>query len=416
LPSWKPKIYLVSLRKPRRVRVRIYLTCLIAFFLLVDAFISPAYAQSVETSPLPTCSPQACEVEPTAMLGEGVDENTGPKWWVDVSYLLWWLQEGRMPPVLTTGPLNKGGLLGSPDTVVLYGDDRLQTRHDDRFNGLRFDLGFWLNDDRTVGIEADAFFLERDSTHFKAVSDGTTLLARPYFLPDGTPESKIIAGPTAGGTLSGGFVGYSRIEFFGEQLNLIAVLCSGDFFRIQAFGGARFLQLRDRADLTSASQLDQTTLIGLEDHYRAHNAYYGGQVGLEGSLFHGRWSLKLKGAIGLGGNDEQVRTWGDFLFQTPTERIVTQTGLTVQAGNTGTFNRTALNMVSEAGLQIGYDVTRWMQVIGGYTFLLWDGPIRAGDQIDLTVNPNATAGSIRPSFKEDLFWAQGLNLGLRFSW
>jgi hypothetical protein len=341
----------------------------------------------------------------------------GPKCWIDTEYLLWWLREGRMPPALTTSSPSSRGLLGQPDTQILYGDDRLETRHGDRFNGLRIDLGCWLNNDQTVGIEADAFFLERDSTHFKAVSDGSTLLARPYFLPDGTSASQIIAGPTAGGTLSGGFVGYSRIEFFGEQLNLIALLCSGDAFRLQVFGGARFLQLRDRADLTSASQtLDHETLLGLEDHYRTHNAYYGGQMGLEGSLFRGRWSLKLKGSIGLGGNDEQVRAWGDSLFQTPTERIVTPTGLTVQAGNTGSFNHTALNMVTESGLQIGYQLTRMIQVFGGYTFLLWDGPIRAGDQIDLVVNANAAPGSIRPAFREDVFWAQGLNFGLRFSW
>ena len=51
-------------------------------------------------------------------------------------------------------------------------------------------------------------------------------------------------------------------------------------------------------------------MFGLTDHcYRAHNAYYGGQVGVNGSGGHyGRWSLNMRGEIGLGANAEQVRS------------------------------------------------------------------------------------------------------------
>jgi hypothetical protein len=333
-----------------------------------------------------------------------------------MDYVLWWLREGRLPPALTTSSPASRGLLGLPDTQTLYGDDRLETRHGDRFNGLRFTLDYWFGEERNIGIEGRAFFLERDSTHFKAQSDGSTLLAIPFFNPDGSPGSDIIAGQTAAGLKSGGYVGYSRIELFGEEANCVARLLDMGSFHLLGLAGARFLQMRDRTDLTAAGHLlpAQTTLFGLEDHFRTANAYYGGQVGLREVLDLGPWSLNLGGDIGLGGNAEQVRAFGQQILQTPTQRIVTPTGLFVQQSNTGTFNHTDLNMVAEANLNVGYRVCKHMQLIVGYTFLLWDGVLRAGDQIDQVINPNGTRPAI--PFKEDLFWAQGVNAGAVFSW
>ncbi len=173
--------------------------------------------------------------------------------------------------------------------------------------------------------------------------------------------------------------------------------------------------MRDRTDLTATGRTlpQTTTLFGLDDHYRVEDAYYGGQVGLRGELTRGRWFVNLRAVTGLGGNVAQVRAFGSTLYQTPAERLVTPTGLTVRASNSGSFDRTALNMVSEAGLNVGCRLTDHLSLYVGYTFLLWDSPMRSGDQVDLVVN-----GGTRPAipFKEDLFWAQGLNAGVGLSW
>jgi hypothetical protein len=353
---------------------------------------------------------------PITGAGEGVAPDApGARWVVSVDYILWWLREGRIPPTLTTSSQASRGLLGQPDTRLLYGGDRIQTRHGDRFNGVRPALGYWFDDAQSIGVEARAFFLERDSTHFKATSDGSTLLARVYENPDGSPASSIVAGQSPTGPRNGGFVGYSRVELFGEEANLVAALLTGDGFRLEVLGGARFLQMRDRTDLTATGRTlpQTTTLFGLDDHYRVEDAYYGGQVGLRGELTRGRWFVNLRGAVGLGGNVAQVRAFGSTLFQTPAERLVTPNGLTVQASNGGAFDRTTLNMVSEVGLNVGCRLTDHVRLYTGYTFLLWDSPMRSGDQIDLVVN-----GSSRPTipFKEDLFWAQGLNAGVELTW
>jgi hypothetical protein len=367
--------------------------------------------------PAPEAAPApSSEDGPLTAAAEGVAADApGARFLVSVDYILWWLREGRLPPTLTTSSQASRGLLGQPDTRLLYGGDRLETRHGDRFNGVRPALGYWFDDERSIGVEVSAFFLERDSTHFKAVSDGGTLLARVFENPDGSPASAIIAGQAPTGLRNGGFVGYSRVELFGEEANLVATLLTGSGFRLEALGGARFLQMRDRTDLTATGRTlpQTTTLFGLEDHYRVEDAYYGGQFGLRGELTRGRWFANLRGEVGLGGNVAQVRAFGSTLFQTPTERLVTPTGLTVQASNSGSFDRTELNMVSEVGLNVGCRLADCLRLYVGYTFLLWDSPMRSGDQIDLVVN-----GSTRPTipFREDLFWAQGLNFGVELMW
>ena len=256
-----------------------------------------------------------------------------------------------------------------------------------------------------LGIEGSAFFLERDSTYFKAVSPADVLLARPIVNAlSGSPASQVIAGPGPAGDLTGGFVGYSRVELFSQEANLVAVFADTPEYRLEFLAGARFLQMRDRADFTSASQLlpTQTTLLGTEDHFRAHDFFYGGQFGLRGQYNWGRWFVNLRGTAALGGNVQQVRAFGDHLVQTPTQRIDLPYGLLVQASNTGTFGRTALNGVYEIRANLGYQLTSWCRAFVGYTLLLWDSPIRAADQVDLAL----AAGGRHPivPFREDFFW------------
>jgi hypothetical protein len=335
-------------------------------------------------------------------------------------YLVWFLREGHVPPLLTTGPFPSGGRLGEPGTQVLYGDERLETRHDDRFVGTRVSLD-WLAPSGSLGFEGRAFFLERDSTYFKAVSDGSTLLARPYLdARDGSEQSEVIAGPTPLGFRDGGFVGYSRVELFGEEANGVVPLAAGGGLHCDLLVGARFLQLRDRLDLTSTGYLlpQRTVLFGLEDHFQTHNAYYGGQIGLRGGWCCGDWLLDVRGTAGVGGDDQVVRATGARVFQTPFVRSVVPVGLAVRPSNSGSHPRAVVDTVSEAGVNLGYRLARHVTVFAGYTFLYWNNPVRAGDQVDPTVNPNVQGPPARPAipFNSDPFWAQGANVGLEVCW
>lgn len=338
----------------------------------------------------------------------------------EVDYVLWWLREGRVPATLTTSSPSSQGLLGQPDTQTIYGDDRLQTRHGDQFNGIRAYVAWYADDAHSFGLEADAFFLERDSTYFKSTSDGSILLARPYFTTDGQPASYIVAGPSPNGLLRGGFVGYSRVELFGQEANSVFRLVRRDWGSLDLLLGARFLQMRDRTDLNAVSYSlpDNKNLYGMDEHYRTHNAYYGGQLGLRNELRQGRWILDTQAEVGLGGDFQSVRSFANTIVQSPLQRISTPTGLIEKLSNIGDFGRTAVNLVTEIDCTVGYQLTSHIELRAGYTLLLWDGPVRSGDQIDLVVNPHPGTGPVRPEipFKQDVFWAQGVNLGARFQW
>jgi hypothetical protein len=347
------------------------------------------------------------------------------RWAVGLDYVLWWLGEARLPPVLTTSSAASQGVLGRSDTKLLYGGDRLQTRHGDRFNGVRPTVGYWLDDEHVLGIEGSAFFLERDSTYFKATSTGNVLLARSYVnAQTGGPATEVVAGPGPSGTLNGGFVGYSRVELFGEEVNLTMALGQDEGFRLDLLAGARFLQMRSRTDLTSTGRFlpDQATLVGLTDHFRADDQFYGGQVGLRGEFRRGPWILDLRGAAALGGDEQQVRAFGDRTFQTPLVKVVQQFGLFVQPSNRGTYHRADLDSVFEVVASVGYRVSRHLRLFVGYTFLAWVNPVRSGDQIDPAVSLSQSTGRLavpdRPAipFREDFFWAQGVNAGLHVHW
>jgi hypothetical protein len=384
-----------------------------------------AAAQSIE--------PAACDGF-AVVAQEEAEPGVCQRWEVRGEYLMWFLREGRIPPLLTTSSAASQGQLGRPDTVVLYGDDRLETRHGDRFFGGRGTLIYWFNDSQTLGIEGGGTFLERDSTYFKATSDGSTLLARPFFSAlDGTSMSEIIGGPFTttsppapplGGVRTGGFVGYSRIELFVQEANLRYLFASTPRLRLELLAGTRFLEMRDRLDLTATGYLlpDRATLFGMTDHFHVHDFYAGGQIGARATYNWGRCFAEGRATVALGANDEQVQASGDRLYQTPFERLTLPYGLAVLPSNSGTFHHTAVNSVYEINANVGCALTAHWRVLLGYTFLCWNKPIRAGDQVDLVVNPSQITGPLigpaRPTipFKEDLFWAQGLSAALDLRW
>ena len=377
-------------------------------------------AQEFPTDAGPSPSPRIVEEAPTI---QGAPPNHGL--YGQIEYLLWWLREGRVPPLLTTSTPASAGVLGRPDTQILYGDDRLQTRHGDRFNGTRFTLGYQFGDCPTLGVEATAFFLERDSTHFKATSGGDAVLAIPFINAlDGHETSEIIAGTGPLGPRTGEFVGYSRVELFGQEVNAAVSLHHDASTRLDLLLGARFLQMRDRLDLTSTGRLlpAQTTLVGLTDHFRVGDQFYGGQAGLRSEWCWGHCSLGVTGELAPGATVALVRAFGDRIFQTPDARLTSPFGLLVQPSNSGSATHTNFDFVYQLTVNAGWRLCDRLRLFTGYTFLGWSSPLRAGDQIDRVVNLALTAnpphGPDRPAlpFRSETFWAQGWNAGVELSW
>src|SRR5262249_7908399 len=149
-------------------------------------------------------------------------------------------------------------------------------------------------------------------------------------------------------------------------------------------------------------------IFGLEDHYRTHDAFYGGQLGLKGDMGWGPWFLGFRGTAALGADAQLIRTWGYQITHTPGDREVVPVGLLVQPNNTGRFADTVLDWMFDVGVNAGCHLTPHCRVFTGYTFLYWNNPIRSGGQIDLAMN----AAQPGVPFKKEAFWAQGVNWGL----
>ena len=330
-------------------------------------------------------------------------------------YLTWWIREGRIPTVLTTSPPASQGILGQPDTRVLYGDQRLETRHQDRFVGGRISAD-WMDGSGEFGVEGRAFFLERDSTYFKAVdTNGSKLLALSYVdAATGKEASRLVAGPDPQrGLLTGGFVGYSRIEWFGEEANFVLPLTRGEAWKVDLLAGARFFQMRDRYHFTATSRSYPDTaahLYGLDDNYRVSTAFYGAQVGVRGEAEFGRFFVQARGTIALGGDDEKGTTFGESIDQTPAFRHATPVGLLIGPNNTADYSRWALDGVGEVGVNVGYQLNRRLRFTAGYTLIAWFDPLRAGDQIDRVANRPGFA------FKGETTWVHGVSAGIEARW
>lgn len=344
---------------------------------------------------------------------------------IEVDYLYWFLQRMRVPPLLTTSPPASAGVLGTPGTEELYGDGRLRSRHD-RYVGVRFDVDYWLSDERTFGLNVSGFFLERDSSNFTVKWHSVPVLARPYIdANDGSAKAYVVAGPSPGiGDLSGAFNAYSRVELFGQDANLLFGLVRGDHCTLDVLAGARFLQIRERLDLTGVSKVlpDESVLTSATDHFHTFNKFYGAQAGLIGAYHWGRWSVEGKVALAIGGDDQEIRNYGDRIYQTPQLRQTANYGVYVLPSNRGNFDRGDFDFVTETTINVGCDLTRHIRTRVGYTLLTWLNPVRPGDQIGpLNLGQVAAGGPTGPAkptvpFREDFFWAQGLNVGLELRW
>jgi hypothetical protein len=348
-----------------------------------------------------------------------------PRIYVGAEYLYWYPRLERVPPLLTTGPVASGGVIGRAGTVILYGDRKIETRHD-RLIGVRVSAGWWVDDTHTWAVEGRAFFLERDSSNFTVKPQSALLLARPYINAEtGEAAAEIVAGPFPDGSVrEGGFNAYSRIEAFGQEANVVRSLWEGVSGRVEGLAGLRFLQMRDRLDLTATAYdlPDRTVLRGVSEHFQTFNKFAGGQAGLRGTLERGRWSLLLNGSVALGGTYENIRTKAVRLTQTPTLYDYRPLGLFVQPSNTGSFTRVTFDAVSEVGVTLGCDVTNWCRLTLGYNVLYWLNPVRSGNQLDV-VNTNQIlgvpfAGPARPviSFQDDFLWFHGGTAGLEVRW
>jgi hypothetical protein len=342
--------------------------------------------------------------------------------WFKSEFLLWGIKGTKLPPLVTTSSAGSAGLLGEPDTVVLFGGPAFE---DKAFLGGRFTLGAWFNYPQSAGLEGSYFFLGEREVDFAAASDGSVVLARPFSsAADGAPAASLIGFP---GLFSGNVRVVADTSFQGADGNILCNLHCGCRGRADWLLGVRYLELWENLEVAEAVTVDGTGgvlanhQLFTSDLFNARNRFYGAQIGLKGEWHRDRWFAAGSFKLALGVSNERVDVSGTTRVVPPAEAaFVVPGGLLALGTNSGRHQRDEFAVVPELVLNVGYHVTDHFRLFVGYTFIYWSDVLRAAEQVNLSINPAllplGPGGAGVPAqpafrFRETGFWAQGLNAG-----
>lgn len=359
-------------------------------------------------------------------------------------YLRWQGAGMHVPALVTTNtstttpPVNQAGVLGAAGTQVLFGDREIL---DNTVSGGRFYAGLPIDYDHRLILEGEYFSLEEATESFSATSNGTPILARPFFnmltSPNNVPaeSSELVAYP---GVVRGTVGVEASSTFQGAAARLRYLLCCSEGcvpalagrrgevpggYRMELTGGYRYLKLQDNLfiseNLTSTSP---TGTFEMFDSFATDNQFNGVELGVLLQTRRGRWTMDWVSRLGIGSTSATSTIAG----QTSINNAAPVAGaLLAQTSNIGTFDTSDFALAPELGLTLGFDLTPRFRLLAGYSMIYWSRVLRAGEQIDRDVNPNLIPpaitpliGPLRPDqhFVWSDFWAQGVSVGLEGHW
>ncbi len=341
-------------------------------------------------------------------------------------YLSWWTQGSNVPPLVTTSPAGTprgdAGVLGL-DTSLLFGDSGLA---DGARSGGRIMMTWWLRPDRCVGIEAIFLGTGEEATRFRATSDGTPILARPFFnIVTGVQDARLIAFEPPPG-VTGSIAVDATTELQGVEVLLRRALFRRCDVQTDVVFGYRFNRLNDDLLIgessVSTDPFSLGTTFDLFDQFDTRNEFHGGELGV---VFEKRsycWSWELSMKLGLGTTRSRVLIDGSTTTTAVgVDPVTTTGGVLALPSNVGVYEQSHFSMIPELGITMSCDLTRRLRATFGYTLLYWSRVARPGDQIDFDVNESqfsggTLSGAPQPEFSwvTTDFWAQGLNLGLEY--
>lgn len=368
------------------------------------------------------------------------------KYWVRADILGWWTKGMDIPPLVTAGvDQNQPGVIGEPGTEILYGNESILDRA--RVGG-RITAGMWLDDCQTWGIQADYFALQDLNGTYYTNGFDYPFLSRPIVdVTGGLPGDNGVEGVN-NEDLHGEIRIDSKTGFQGGGLSLRRNLCcqtsccdpggsnpcnwndwSQYCCRLDVIGGYRFYRLDDsiliRERLMSIADSGPVafgTLYDIYDSFRTRNEFQGGDIGLVGTVFRGKWSLETTVKVGIGNNHSVTTIDGATTTTVPGQQPNTlEGGLLALDSNIGTYRHDDFVVIPQVGFQLGYQWTCHLRTFVGYDFMYWANVMRAGDQIDLRVDtaqlPPGSPGDY-PEFlnRDTAFWAQGISGGVEVRW
>ncbi|TWU67356.1 hypothetical protein V7x_29300 [Crateriforma conspicua] len=362
--------------------------------------------------------------------------------WFSAEYLGWYQDGMSLPPLVssntTTVTRPQAGVIGSPGYTTLFGDDEIL---DSEIEGVRIGFGIWLDNCHTWGIGADMFNVGEISTRYENSSDGSPILARPFFnTATGLEDSELVAFP---GVVSGRVTVDATSEFQGwgvhfKRLRCADEGCTGGFLcgcpqhfcrRTEGLFGYRGLQLDESVAIQERLTGTAGEQFVISDSFTTRNQFNGFDLGWTQRLVRGYWTLDTGVRLALGTNRQTVTIAGSSVITdpagTPSTPQTYQGGLLAQRSNIGSYTQDEFAVVPELNAKLGYQLTDNLRLTVGYTFIYWSNVVRPGEHIDTDLNPallppesDPFTGVLRPSFAFDTtdYWAQGISVGGEYRW
>jgi hypothetical protein len=370
--------------------------------------------------------------------------------WCRAEYLVWATNPLDLPALVTTSPLGTAGLLGEPDTSVLFGNEGV---NDGMTSGGRITLGFWWDLRQVGGIQATYFGLVDQNAESHSARQEEPIIARPYLDVDtGHQASELVTysyldGPSGQlDVLDGQIDVRACTRLQGAEVLLRHLLCCRDSQRLDLLSGYRFGQLFDRLTIQQGTVLEgnlgdlpadyewldgEDYLVGSKierfDAFESRNDFHGAELGLVGRWGRGRWSVEVLGKVALGRTWTSANVGGATTLQRPDpdnpDTVESKTfdyGLLALPTNIGHYTSSEFTVLSELGVSLRYHLTYYTRLSVGYDLLGWNQVSRAPELIDLGLDPSQIPPALgltdetRPEFRmtRSDFWAQGLNFRL----
>ena len=386
----------------------------------------PALPAMAEPDADPDAESQQCRVKRPA-----------PPIWVSAEYLLWWIKNSPFPPLVTTGPVESGGILNAPGSVVVAGGGNIDY---EEISGGRISLGFWFDQSERVGVEGNFLWIGSRSFRFSAVSPtGQPIIALPFFdINTGVEDAELFAFPNTD-TASIDVTSSSRMR--GGEVNGVVSLGARRRGHFDFLLGFRYLELDEDLSMLEDIHVDPGfnvllpngqplapsiagERIRVADTFSADNSFYGFQLGARTEMWWGNVFANVRAKVALGAANQAVDVNG--MTAELGRNIVHAGGVLALPSNVGHFKKDKFAVVPEVGVNVGYQFGQHWRAFAGYNFLYWNTVARPGLQIDRNVHGQQIplnnlgggpiVGPIGPTFTlhDTDFWAHGVNFGVEF--
>lgn len=395
--------------------------------------------QNAEKAPAPATPAPAA---PTTMLPADVcsecviPSRTGPwqQLWLRGGYTLWRIGDGPVStPLVTTGTGELPGVLGDPNTVILYGGDKIDYG---TFQGFSINGGIWLDQDHLngLGFGLQIFGTRTASAVFSSNGVDGLQLSRPFF--DSTQnlpfQNSIVQVSTNDGR-AGTFSVTNNAEVGGFDFFYLRNLAYNSQFTLNGLIGYRFFQLKEKLDMVQFSQtipgsqaqpllLDniEVNSLLLRDSFHTKNQINGVEVGLQGEVNYGILFAGGTAKVTFGANQQTLNINGST---TSDDGTTFPGGLLALTPNIGQDRTSQFVIMPELNAYLGVQLSRNVRVQLGYDWLYINNVIRPGSQIDPSINQrylpssqffNDLSGPVVPRLQQvkNDFVATGVSLSI----